>query len=175
MVDCSYGVRPDAASTDLLANALRVNVTLKSLELNEAITLWLDDAHGRLLLAALTGHRSLQKLALKGSCPRTSQEAAAMGASFGSLVAANAPALTELDVSGPYLFNALEGALGPLFDALPRNTHLRHLACVSYDLCPDFVAEHVQHAQEEAGRSSSSNSCKHVALGIRDGAPGKHG
>jgi hypothetical protein len=49
---------------------------------------------------------------------------AAAGAALGALVAANAPALHELDVSWSELADA---GLGPLVDALPRNTHLRTL------------------------------------------------
>jgi hypothetical protein len=49
---------------------------------------------------------------------------AAAGAALGALVAANAPALQELDAA--YSWLADEG-LGPLVDALPGNTHLRKL------------------------------------------------
>ncbi len=51
---------------------------------------------------------------------------AAAGAALGALVAANAPALTELDVSWCHLG---DDGLRPLFEALPQNTHLRMLKC----------------------------------------------
>jgi hypothetical protein len=54
---------------------------------------------------------------------------AAAGAALGALVAANAPALTVLDVSSSNLDDA---GLRPLFEALPANTHLRTLN-VSYN------------------------------------------
>jgi hypothetical protein len=49
---------------------------------------------------------------------------AAAGAALGALVAANAPALHELDASWAGLD---DDAWCPLLDALPRNTHLRKL------------------------------------------------
>jgi hypothetical protein len=51
---------------------------------------------------------------------------AAAGAALGALVAANAPALTELNVAWCRL---RDEALRPLFDALPANAHLRTLDC----------------------------------------------
>jgi hypothetical protein len=49
-----------------------------------------------------------------------------VAAALGALVAANAPALQELDVSGD---EVAEEEFGELLDALPRNTHLRALGC----------------------------------------------
>jgi hypothetical protein len=53
----------------------------------------------------------------------------AVAAALGALVAANAPALQALHVSGE---EVTEEGLVPLFDALPANTHLRMLSC-AYD------------------------------------------
>jgi hypothetical protein len=51
---------------------------------------------------------------------------AACAAALGALVAANAPALEEINLTYCYLGDA---GLGPLVDALPHNTHLRTLNC----------------------------------------------
>ena len=59
------------------------------------------------------------------------------GAAVGALVAANAPALTELDLS--IVLCSL--ALGALVTALPRNTHLRTLDLSGNRLREPFVTE----------------------------------
>ncbi len=51
---------------------------------------------------------------------------AAAGAPLGTLVAANAPALQELNLR---FCQFTDAALAPLVDALPANTHLRMLDC----------------------------------------------
>jgi hypothetical protein len=51
---------------------------------------------------------------------------AAVGQLLGALVAADAPALRELDVANGFLG---ETVLGPLCAALPHNTHLLTLDC----------------------------------------------
>lgn len=43
-----------------------------------------------------------------------------------ALIRANAPALTKLDV---YMCGFGEAGFAPIFDALPRNTHLEYLSC----------------------------------------------
>jgi hypothetical protein len=60
------------------------------------------------------------------------------GAALCALVAANAPALHELDVSFCLLGDA---GLRPLFDALPANTHLRTLDCRANKLSNVFVRD----------------------------------
>ncbi len=70
--------------------------------------------------------------------PENQEAAAAAGAALGALLAADAPALTELDVSECRLGDA---ALGPLCDALPRNTHLRSLNLYGNDISEAFAAE----------------------------------
>jgi hypothetical protein len=114
---------PDPAPLAALAAALRQNATLTSLELNVALT-WTVPDQCLVLLDALTAHPSLRKLNFQVTF--ASPEAwAPAGAALGALVAADAP-LTELHIHGQGLSDA---ALGPLFDALPRNTHLRYLGC----------------------------------------------
>ncbi len=115
----------DAPAAASLAGALRANTTLTTLTLHN-VRLW-DDAAAAAstLLGALTAHPSLRSLSV--SC-NVVQEAdrAAVGASLGALLAANAPALTELDVTWCGLRDA---GMAPLCEALPRNTHLRTLKC----------------------------------------------
>jgi hypothetical protein len=114
--------RPSAA---LLGAALRANTTLTSFSLRGAAVwrLWIHDAATAAVLGALTGHCSVR--AIQFSVDNVlAVGPAALGAALGALVAANAPALTELDVSSSYLGD--EG-LGPLLAALPGNTHLREL------------------------------------------------
>jgi hypothetical protein len=111
----------DAPAAALLAAALRDNSSLTSLSL-AAVALWADAAAAAALLGALTAHPRLRTLA----CHDHAEEhgAAAAGAAFGALLAANAPALTELDVNACGLRDA---GMAPLADALAGNTHLRVL------------------------------------------------
>jgi hypothetical protein len=111
----------------VLAAALRANSTLTSLAL-ENVSVFDNPAAGAALLGALTGHASLRVLFLQDNFVARHQ---ATGASLGALVAANAPALTELDVSYCQLGDA---GLRPLFEALPHNTHLRTLGCLGNDM-----------------------------------------
>jgi hypothetical protein len=71
--------------------------------------------------------------------PVVAAHVTAADAALGALVAANAPALTELDVSWNGLSDA---ALRPLFEALPFNTHLRTLSVV-YNGTSDAFARDV--------------------------------
>jgi hypothetical protein len=100
----------------VLGDALRASSTLTSLSLT---CLRHGPAGAAALLRALTGHPSLQTL-------HVCTELWDAGAALGELVAANAPSFVHLDVSRCRLGD--EG-LGPLFDALPHNTHLRSLNC----------------------------------------------
>jgi hypothetical protein len=61
---------------------------------------------------------------------------AAAGAALGALVAANAPALRVLNVSGCHLDDT---SMGPLVDALARNTHLQEL--VLYNTIPPRMSD----------------------------------
>jgi hypothetical protein len=89
------------------------------------------------LLGALTGHSSLRTLKFSGNRVDATQAAAA-GAALGALVAANAPALTKLDVSWSSLGDV---SLRPLFEALPANTHLRELDVSHHLLSAAFVRD----------------------------------
>jgi hypothetical protein len=64
--------------------------------------------------------------------------AAPIGAALGALVAADAPAFEELDVS---CCSMIDSALGPLCDALAHNTHLRKLALVYNNMSAACAAQ----------------------------------
>jgi hypothetical protein len=128
----------NAPSAALLGGALRANATLTSLTLRGA-RLWSDHAAAAALLGALTGHASLRKLAVTADALRSRKGHVHNGVPLGALVAADTPALTELDVCCGGLGNA---GLRPLFEALPRNSHLRTLNC-SYNKFSDACARDV--------------------------------
>jgi hypothetical protein len=114
----------DQPAAALVAEALRANSTLTSLEL-QFCGFWQDAAVATLVLDALTAHRSLRTLSLDHNVIQAGdQHAPALGAALGALVAANAPALHELHLSYSDLGDV---GLGPLVDALPLNTHLHSL------------------------------------------------
>jgi hypothetical protein len=119
-----------------LGNALRASSTLTAVSLR-SVALWRDPRAATALLGALTGHASLRSLDISyNEAEPAGQEEA--GAALGALVAANAPALTELRVSGCDLGDA---GLRPLFDALSANTHLRKLDCSHNRLSDAFVRD----------------------------------
>jgi hypothetical protein len=86
------------------------------------------------LLGALTGHASLCVLGLRENVVEGADQAA-VGAALGRLVAANARALTELDVSECDLG---DDGLRALFEALPANTYLRKLNCSENEMSDAF-------------------------------------
>jgi hypothetical protein len=121
-LECTRMDLLNAPAAAVLAAALRANSTLTSLTL-DCVGVFTDVAAGAELLGALTGHVSLRVLNLTENIMVAAQQAAA-GAALGALLAANAPALTELDVSWCRL---RDDGLRALFEALPCNTHLRSL------------------------------------------------
>jgi hypothetical protein len=125
----------DAPAARVLAAALRANCTLTSLKLYNA-GVFADPADAAELLAALHGHPSLRVLDL-GNNRADAAHREAVGAALGALVAANTPALTQLDVSWCRLG---DHGLRPLFEALPANTHLRELNCSDNNMSDAFVA-----------------------------------
>ena len=135
----------DAAGAVALGNVLRANTTLTTL------SLWTDSSWAgpaiTALLGALVGHRSLSMLGLGG---REEDGSAAFGPALAALIAADAPALTCLDVCA---CNIGEAGLGPLFDALPSNTHLHMLRVMDWWLSAEFMRSRMLPAVQ---RTSSS-------------------
>ena len=125
-------------SVKALAAALRASTSLTTLDLT-GLCLWMGALPGLVLLGALNGHLSLRRLLLRNDTAYFgSPPVAAAGDALGALVAANARALTELDVSGCWLGDEV---LGSLCDALPHNTHLRILDVSCNAFSADFAAE----------------------------------
>jgi hypothetical protein len=115
----------DVAGAELIAHALRTNTSLTSLFLIDA-RLWHDLDVARVLLGAFTTHPRLRTLALfanrcSDDMGADAEHQEAIGTLLGALVAADAPALQTLDVCNSGFDEAV---LGPVFAALPRNTHL---------------------------------------------------
>jgi hypothetical protein len=115
----------DTPAAELLAGALRANTTLTSLRL-AYVHLWDDPQVAAILLGALATHPSLRSLDISCNVIAQAADRVAAGAALGALVAADPPALTTLNIAYCLLHDA---GLRPLFEALPRNTHLRTLNC----------------------------------------------
>jgi hypothetical protein len=134
-----HAVCLDAPGAALLAAALRANSTLTEL-LFASVGMWRDAtvaADAETLLAALPAHPSLRVLNLSGNhCTPATVHIA--GAALGALVAANTPALHELSA---YECSLGDMGLGPLFAALPRNTHLRTLECYENGMSAAFARD----------------------------------
>jgi hypothetical protein len=127
----------DAQAATLMGAALRANRTLATLRF-ACVQFWRRPAAAAALLVALTAHTSLQTLVL---CSNGTNGLAGHEAAYdalGALMAANAPALQELDLRGCDLGDA---ALAPLVDALASNTHLLKLLCGSNRLSADFARD----------------------------------
>ncbi len=133
-VDVAFLDVPGAA---LVSSALRANCTLRDLSLRD-VGLWEDVKAAVTLLGALTGHASLRSLDLVFNRVRVVAVAPAIGVALGTLVAADAPALEDLNLSWCRLGDA---GLGPLCDALPRNSHLQGLEAVVNDMSDAFAAQ----------------------------------
>jgi hypothetical protein len=145
------------ASAAMLADAFRTSATLTTLELKGSCVFhsygWHDPADaGAALLGSLTGHATLRELDIRYSVLQPNDTAVAACAALGALVAANAPALTSLNVSWCVLRDA---GMRPLFEALPANTHLRVLSCMDTSLSNAFVAEELLPAVQ-----ANSGLCK---------------
>jgi hypothetical protein len=126
----------DGPSAALLGDALRANATLTSLSL-VAVGFWHDLDAAAALLSAFTGHVSVRTLSIAVNDMDEAHEAAA-GVFLGALVAANTPALTELDVSSNELG---EAQLRPLLEALPANAHLRELSVAGSSMSAVFARD----------------------------------
>ena len=117
-----------------LADALAVSRTLTRLGLSSTY-FWHDADAAAAIMRALTGHPRIQQLDLSFNAPEDDVQA---GVALGALIAANTAALTSLSVWSSDLGDA---GLGPLFDALPRNSHLRELNCAVTGMSAAFARD----------------------------------
>ena len=124
--DDDASVFDDPAATAVFADALRASTSLTHLELR-GCDLWDADRlfPASTLLEALTGHPTIAKLVFDDSFSIGLDDTSAVGAAFGALVAANAPALHELylSVRSPHD----DDWLNLLCEALPLNAHIHTL------------------------------------------------
>jgi hypothetical protein len=131
----------DVPAAVLLGDALRANATLTSLTLFRVNLSGVsaNPAVADALLSALRGHTSLQELCIIAHELKYEQEDQLhAGMLLGTLVAADAPALTALDVSCCYVSDA---GMRPLFEALPGNSHLRQLKCSGNGITDEFARD----------------------------------
>jgi hypothetical protein len=135
------------------------NSTLTSLKLPGCRFLQ-DAAAATSVLDALTAHCSLCTLDLRFNAILAGDQVFALGAAFGALVAANARALHELDLSYAGLDDA---ALGTLLDALPLNTHLRTLNLDRIHCTNDFARDRLLPAVR------ANTSLRHLIVSAYDG------
>ena len=152
----------DGPAAALLANAVRASRTLQELTLHN-VRLWDDVEAALVLLDALTGHVSLRKL----DCSFNSVDptaAAIIDAALGALVEANAPAFEELHVTGCGLRVT---NLGPMVDALLRNTHLHTLAMEGNGMSDDFAAQRLLPAVRANSSLRRLVIERPIGLGIR--------
>jgi hypothetical protein len=122
----------DEPAAALLGAALLANTTLTTLTLDNVISH--DAAAAVVLLRSLKAHPSLRTLGITNT--RFADDGHVTFAALGELVAANAPALTELDVCE---CNLGDEGLGLLVDALAANTHLRVLNCSENGMSSAFA------------------------------------
>jgi hypothetical protein len=127
----------DAPAAALLVGALRANSTLTSLQL-AAVNLWQDVEAAATLLGALTAHPSLRMLRISYDIAQDEAQRAAAGVGLATLLAANAPALTELDAR---LCGMRDVGMAPLCAALRTNTHLRALNCDGNNITQVFATD----------------------------------
>jgi hypothetical protein len=124
----------DGPAAAVLAAALRATSMLTSLTLCSA-GVFDDEAVAATLLGALMAHPSLRKLHLsENNCHAQT----AIGAALGALIAANAPALRELNISRCGLDDV---GMGPLMDALASNAHLHTLNCSGNAFSTTFMRD----------------------------------
>ena len=130
------------SSEALIAAARDTNNTLSRVDLS-ATGILSDAAAAEVLFhALLIAHPMLHHIEL-GRNPVAVADRARSGALLGALVAANAPCLYTLILTGCGLGD--EG-LGPLVDALQVNTHLRVLFCEHNDISEAFAHQRLRPA-----------------------------
>ena len=102
-----------------------------------ACQVWRTPALAARLLDSVTRHPTLHTL---GIVDDASNVPAAAGAALAGIVAANAPTLTALDVSGCSMGDA---GLAPLLEALASNSHLRGLDIRENEMSAAFARDHM--------------------------------
>ncbi len=139
----------DERAAALLSAALRVNRSRSLTELTIEQPYLGDnnddgdggDGDGTVLavmLDALVGHPCLRTLTVRCDVPQ--QGCRVVGAALAALLADGTPALQELDIASCGLGDI---GMGPLFDALPHNTHLHTLHCDWNNISLAFAAGRV--------------------------------
>jgi hypothetical protein len=121
-----------------------------------------EAAVGSTVISCLTAHPSLRKVDVSFNSLDEAVEAP-FGAALFALVAANTPVLQDLRVAFCWL---TDRALGPLFEALPRNTHLRTLMCEYNGMSQAFARDRLL----PAVRANTSLRVL-VAVGGRENLP----
>ena len=134
---CRSVLLADEVELQALAGALRGNTTLTSLTLRgfDMVDMESRPAVAAALLDSLHAHSSLRALDISANSGEHGLGGAVIPA-LARLVAANAPALTSLDVSNCKL---LDAGLGPLVAALASNTHLRELRMSGNEMSAAFA------------------------------------
>jgi Ran GTPase-activating protein (RanGAP) involved in mRNA processing and transport len=126
---CGWSLSGDPDGLALLCAALRAS-RLLTFGLSESCARhWADPHDAGALLRALTGHATLRKLEMSGYEVGRQFAAplqAAAGAALAALLAADAPALREVDVSNNGLGDA---GLAPIMAVLRSCKHLCSLRC----------------------------------------------
>jgi hypothetical protein len=124
----------DAAGALLLAEALRSSTALTNLSLIR-LGMCRDMDAALTVLRAVVGHPSLRSFKLWGE---GEADRSVLGTALSALIAANAPALEELNFASSEL-----GVLGltPIVEALPLNHHLLKLHIPYHNMDEAFAAE----------------------------------
>jgi hypothetical protein len=149
----------DEPAATLLGDVLRANTSLTSLKLT-SLRLWRSSAAAVTLLAALVGHPRLRAIDLSGNSVHNVKADA--GAVLGALVAANAPALRQLNISFSQLGNA---GMGPLVEALRHNTHLTKLDCTYNLMSEAFARDRLLPKYEKTPRCARSSWSRRPGTG----------
>ena len=127
----------DAAGAALVADALRMNTTLLTLELS-CTGLCVDMRAACALLGGLVGHSSLRVIRIAQETIDTDEDRSSFGAALAVLVAANAPSLHALDCSTNLIGDA---GMAPIVEALALNHHLRELDVEYNHMSEEFACD----------------------------------
>jgi hypothetical protein len=126
----------DATGAALVADALRVNTTLTELHM-VCKDLCRDMRAAVAVLGALVGHVSLRKFTVAGDNP-TEENSSTFGDALAAIIAADAPVLRVLNLSGNLL---LDAGLAPIMEALTHNHHLCELDVSDNEVSEAFERE----------------------------------